>query len=188
MTIKQKQCLLAYLGYYTGAIDGSWGTQSQQATEAFQRDFLPPADGKFGPLTEQRILEVIASGEAPQQEETAAGDSWWDEIEYFKPAEFTCKCGCGAGEMEEKLIRAADTMRKAMGEPINVSSGRRCATRNAAVGGVADSRHLLGKAMDFSVKDTANAKVEAYLAKIKAAGTIRYWYNISGGWYHMDIT
>lgn len=75
MTIKQKQCLLAYLGYYTGTIDGSYGPLSQRATEAFQRDYQLTVDGKFGPNTEKRILEVVASGEAPQQEEDAAGDS-----------------------------------------------------------------------------------------------------------------
>ncbi|MGM9548963.1 MAG: peptidoglycan-binding protein [Faecousia sp.] len=25
MTVKQKQCLLAYLGYDTGGVDGIWG-------------------------------------------------------------------------------------------------------------------------------------------------------------------
>ena len=36
MTIKQKQCLLAYLDYYEGDIDGKWGPQSEQATKDFQ--------------------------------------------------------------------------------------------------------------------------------------------------------
>jgi peptidoglycan hydrolase-like protein with peptidoglycan-binding domain len=36
MTIKQIQHLLAYLGYYTGAVDGIWGTQSASATSRFQ--------------------------------------------------------------------------------------------------------------------------------------------------------
>lgn len=65
MTIKQKQCLLAYLGYYTGSVDGLWGTQSMTATEAFQDAYGIGADGIFGPATESKILEVIASGEQP---------------------------------------------------------------------------------------------------------------------------
>ena len=37
MTMKQKQALLAYLGYYNGLLDGLWGQQSQRATIDFQR-------------------------------------------------------------------------------------------------------------------------------------------------------
>ena len=45
MTIKQRQHLLAYLGYYVGNIDGQWGTLSKTATVAFQKDFGLTADG-----------------------------------------------------------------------------------------------------------------------------------------------
>ena len=41
MTIKQKQCLLYYLGYYTGAIDGLWGRKSREATQKFQETYAP---------------------------------------------------------------------------------------------------------------------------------------------------
>ena len=30
MTLKQKQALLAYLGFYGGQLDGVWGQQSQK--------------------------------------------------------------------------------------------------------------------------------------------------------------
>ena len=39
MTNKQKQNLLAYLGYYVGNIDGVWGTLSKVAMNAFKADF-----------------------------------------------------------------------------------------------------------------------------------------------------
>ena len=39
MTIKQRQHLLAYLGYYVGTVDGDWGTLSKTACTAFQEDF-----------------------------------------------------------------------------------------------------------------------------------------------------
>ena len=57
MTVKQKQCLLAYLGYYTGVIDGIWGPQSQQATESFQRDYQLTVDGVFGVQTENAVKQ-----------------------------------------------------------------------------------------------------------------------------------
>ena len=37
MTAKQKQCLLAYLGYYQADIDGIWGPKSQEAARSFQQ-------------------------------------------------------------------------------------------------------------------------------------------------------
>ena len=68
MTLKQKQALLAYLGYYVGPLDGLWGDMSHLATEAFQRDYQLTVDGIFGAATEKRILEVVASGEEPTQQ------------------------------------------------------------------------------------------------------------------------
>lgn len=44
MTLEQKQCLLRYLGYYTGNIDGLWGQQSQRATIGFQRSYMERED------------------------------------------------------------------------------------------------------------------------------------------------
>ena len=100
MTIKQKQCLLAYLGYYVGNIDGKWGTLSKTATAAFQKDYGLTADGEFGSATEKKILSVIATGEAPVKKETPSGVDW-DNIQYFKRREFACKCGkCGGFPVE----------------------------------------------------------------------------------------
>ncbi len=111
MTIKQKQCLLTYLGYYTSDIDNIWGDKSRSATEAFQRDYQLTVDGIFGNATAARILEVIASGEHPQTQapaadpdngtedstnENAAADNktgtFWDGIKYFTREEFRCQC------------------------------------------------------------------------------------------------
>ena len=153
MTIKQKQHLLAYLGYYSGAIDGGYGPQTQAATEAFQRDYSLTADGKFGPDTEKRILEVIATGEEPKSVEDIAGTSW-DEIKYFKREEFRCKCGgkyCNGytTEIDMETVKIADAIRERIGKPIAVNSGIRCKTHNANVGGVPNSQHLYGKAADL---------------------------------------
>lgn len=73
MTTKQKQCLLLYLGYYAGEIDGIWGNNSRCATEAFQRNYGLTVDGIFGIGTEARIREVVASGEPPQQPQDTPG-------------------------------------------------------------------------------------------------------------------
>ena len=44
MTMAQKQCLLRYLGYYAGDIDGLWGEKSQRATIDFQRAYMAQED------------------------------------------------------------------------------------------------------------------------------------------------
>ena len=75
MTLKQKQALLAYLGYYDGTLDGLWGEKSQLATEAFQRDYQLTVDGIFGSATEKRMLEAIATGEEPAQQPQAAPET-----------------------------------------------------------------------------------------------------------------
>ena len=45
-----------------------------------------------------------------------------------------------------------DPARERLGKPIKVNSGYRCPLKNKAVGGVANSQHLLGEAADISVK------------------------------------
>ena len=100
MTVKQIQCLLTYLGYSPGTIDGIEGRNTQGAIRAFQADYGLTVDGIFGIGTEARIREVVASGEPPQQPQdaqgTEGGADWWQDIRYFKRAEFRCPCGrCG---------------------------------------------------------------------------------------------
>ena len=188
MTVKQKQCLLYYLGYYTGNIDGKWGVSSTEATRAFQKDYGLTVDGIFGSRTEKKILRVIATGEAPKANTPLPVD-FWDEIVFFKKSEFKCNCGgkyCNGFpvEPEEKLVRVADKIRKKMGTAATVSSGIRCERHNAKVGGVPKSRHLSGKAMDFSV---AGKTAEQLLAEVKKHPEIRYAYAIDKNFVHMDI-
>lgn len=189
MTIKQKQHLLGYLGYYQGQVDGKWGRLSMEATEAFQNDYQLTVDGIFGPGTEKRILEVIASGEAPVQAEPEGSGSFWDEIKYFTREEFRCHCGgkyCDGfpAEPEEKLVRLADRVREHFGAPVYVSSGVRCEKHNANVGGKAGSRHKLGKATDFSVAGFSSSMVLAYVQTLSG---VRYAYAINGSYVHIDV-
>ena len=57
MTNKQKQCLLCYLGYYVGSIDGVWGTLSKTATKAFH----PPVKSKNNGLRESAHLRAYST-------------------------------------------------------------------------------------------------------------------------------
>lgn len=179
MTIRQKQCLLCYLGYYSGAIDGIWGEGSMAAAKQFQQDHDLTADVTFGSASEEKILAVIAGEDS--------GD-WWEDIRYFRPEEFACKCGtCCDGypaQMSETLVKTADRVRNFFGAAAIVSSGLRCRQHNANVGGVANSRHLSGKAMDFRIAGKSAAQVLSY---VREQPEIRYAYAIDEAYVHMDV-
>lgn len=176
MTDFQKQCLLSYLGFDCGGMDGLWGERSAGATAEFQRQQGLEPDGIFGPKTEKEILSVIC-GQI----------GWWQEIRHFSREEFACKCGsCGGfpAEPREKLVRLAEGVREHFGQPALVSSGVRCPVHNMAVGGVANSRHLAGKAMDFCIRGRGSEEVLDYVNR--QAG-VRYAYAIDGTYIHMDV-
>ena len=170
MTIKQQQLLLAYLGYYTGDIDGRFGPQSVAATKAFQRDFGGiSVDGICGEQTEKALKHAVAYGIEKKPDSTDCTNvqnnntenstdgntgTVWDEIKYFKKQEFACKCGkyCNGypAEIDMNMVKIADEIRARIGKPIHINSGLRCKTHNANVGGVSNSQHLLGKAADLA--------------------------------------
>jgi hypothetical protein len=75
------------------------------------------------------------------------------KIEYFERREFSCPC-CGEAGVSETLALWLDLLRRAWGGPVAVNSGRRCAARNAEVGGSKRSRHLIGCAADIRATGT----------------------------------
>lgn len=212
MTNKQIQCLLAYLGYYTGTIDGVLGSGSKAAIRSFQTASKLTVDGIAGTKTQAALIEAVANGNFKSAVATttasttaqatttntsssstasapSTGDSFWDETPHFKRSEFACQCGgkyCNGypAEPQEKLVRIAERMREHFGVPVTISSGLRCTKHNAEVGGVSNSRHLSGKAMDFSVQGKTATQI---LAWTQAQSDLRYSYAINSSYVHMDI-
>lgn len=200
MTVEQQQHLLAYLGLYKGNIDGAYGTGTKEAFRNFQEARkLKPVDGLFGPITEKELLKVIGSGiksislpkkttsstTKPAKQKTG---TWWDNIEFFEPEEFACKCGgryCNGApaEMSQTLLKVADRMRRELG-PVLVSSGLRCRQHNANEGGVYNSDHMYGRAMDFCVVGKSAVTVEAW---VKRQPEIKYCYKINSTYVHMNV-
>lgn len=198
MTATQRQCLLKYLGYYVGSVDGKWGQLSSVSCKSFQRDYgLKDVDGICGPDTEKALKHAVAYGMPAKKAETK-GD-WWKDIKFFTRSEFRCPCGkCGGFPVEPKeaLVRIVDEMRRAFGSAVIIvppdghsgGSGVRCQQYNDSLSGSApNSRHVQGKAVDFSAPGVSSSTIESYLNKLKNSGKIRYWYEISSGSYHMDI-
>lgn len=188
MTIKQKQCLLEYLGYYapensgkTNNVDGELGPKTKAATEKFQTDYALEADGIFGPLTEKEILEVVATGRKPGVD--------WTKVKYFGRVEFMCNCEgkyCNGFPVEPSalLVKTADKVREHFGTACIVSSGVRCEQHNKNVGGVANSRHLFGTAMDFRIVGKTAKEVLEY---VQSLPEVRYAYAIDSNYVHMDV-
>jgi hypothetical protein len=191
MTIKQRQHLLAYLGYYVGNVDGVWGTLSKEACKAFQKDFGLDADGYGGTNTDKALTHAVAYGmPAKKEEATTATGTFWDEIEFFDREEFRCKCGgkyCNGfpAEPKEQMVRIANQLRKNLGVPVSIISGLRCSEWNRIQGGVANSQHMYGEAADIYAKGKSQASVETELDHI---GGVRYHYPIDGSNnVHFDI-
>ena len=193
MTVKQVQLLLAFLGYDPGDCDGVDGKNTRAALRAFQQAEGLDPDGIAGQQTQARLREAVFQGRTKTGQEPAAASSdtgtWWDEIRYFSRQEpyIGCSCGqCGGFPVEpsEKLMRLADAVRAAAGRPMVPTSTVRCRAHNKAVGGVENSRHLLGKAMDFSIPGWSADRTLALVRQQKAA---RYAYAIDGTHVHMDI-
>lgn len=181
MTAKQKQCLLCYLGYDTGGVDGIWGAKSMTATEAFQNDYGIGADGIFGPATEKKILEVISSGEKPAADpEDKPGNAFDSDAAKYLQAdgyyhiprgvdvqlsknlwshEVMCrgKGCCTESIVSKRMVETFQAIRDDYGEAIEIGdadgSGYRCPIHNRAVNGADSSLHLTGSAFDLHCRD-----------------------------------
>lgn len=161
MTIKQIQCLLTYLGYSPGDIDGANGRNTIAAVRRFQADYGLTADGDAGAATQKMLTGAVAGTAAKVKKPTESvttGESngtFWDEIKYFTREEWRCQCGgkyCNGfpAEPAEETVRMADEIRRRAGVPLRVNSGLRCKQHNAEVGGVSNSLHTTGQAVDLA--------------------------------------
>lgn len=178
MTAKQTQCLLAYLGYDPGPIDGIDGQKTQTALAAFQADYGVGVEGMVG-----AVAGTIAKLDKPQS------GSWWDDIKHFRRDEFKCKCGgryCNGypAEMQEAVVKIADAARAHFGKPAHVISGLRCQKWNAHEGGVANSQHMYGEAIDLRVDGVDSETLRQFVASQPGH---RYSYRINSTNVHFDI-
>ena len=194
MTNLQKQCLLTFLGYDTGGIGNGWGAKSRNAVEQCQEDLNIPADGVWGPQTEAAVLEAVYTYDDATAEPEPTGDfaDLFKGIKYWSHEEFRCRCGeyhepyCDGFPVlpDRTLLELADDIREQFGRPAHRSSAIRCTRHNADEGGVANSRHLSGKALDFFIEGITGAQL---LAAVQRDKRCRYAYIIGGQYVHMDV-
>lgn len=177
MTTRQIQDSLDLLGYGPISNDGALGPATQEAVKKFQRQEGLADDGIPGPLTEAKLLDAVAAGRVYKPQETTSKPpgktgTFWDDIEFFTRDEFRCKCGgryCNGfpAEMSEDTVRCADEIRRRAGIPLRANSGLRCKRWNAIQGGVKNSNHLTGHAVDLS-GNISPAKLYAIAQEVHA--------------------
>lgn len=167
MSILQVQCLLAYLGYDPGTIDGLDGANTQRAVKAFQEDFGITADGIAGEATQKALRHAVAYGMPKRDAEDApaSGDkpSPVEAEKYlqadgcyhiprgvdvqltrnFRAREIHCQgigC-CQESIISKRIMDLAQEIRDDLGEPLTIGSsggsGYRCKAHNAEVRGAA---------------------------------------------------
>lgn len=106
------------------------------------------------------------------------------KIEYFKLSEFDAKDENGkkipgtGGQMRASTIEKCDLLRELYGKPLIVASGIRTPERNKQVGGVKNSSHLLGYAVDW--KNITDTELIAFLDAAWAAGFRRFGIMATG--------
>lgn len=186
MTIKQAQCLLLYLGYSPGSPDGVVGQKTAGAISAFQSDYGLPATGQLNETTCKMLLAAVAGTVSKVEKKTG---TFWDGIRYFKREEFRCKCGgryCNGypAEMQEAVVKIADTARAHFGRPAHVVSGLRCEKWNEHEKGVANSQHMYGEAVDLKIDGVDSETLRQFVSKQPGH---RYSYRINATNVHFDI-
>lgn len=187
MTIKQIQCLLEYLGYDPGVIDGANGPNTRDAVTAFQRAEGLAVDGIAGNNTQAKLLEAVANGrfyanQEPQSKPAAGGGEAEKYLQAdgcyhiprgvdvqltknFWAREIHCQgvgC-CTESVISKRIMDLAQAIRDDLGEPLTIAtsggSGYRCKIHNAATPGAStNSLHTISDAVDLHYSDPAKLK------------------------------
>lgn len=183
MSILQVQCLLAYLGYAPGTIDGLDGANTRKAVKAFQTDFGITADGIAGEATQKALRHAVAYGmpsSGAYKSEATGSKAETDAEKYlredgfyhiprgvdvqltrnFRAREIHCQgvgC-CTESVISKRIMDLAQEIRDDLGEPLTIGtaggSGYRCKTHNAEVQGAApNSLHTISEAVDLHYRD-----------------------------------
>lgn len=167
--------------------DGLAGPNTVKATKLFQKLKGLPQTGVANAETRIAFLEFMKDKEPTKTPNDT--NSWWDEIEYFTRDELKCKCGgryCNGfpAEPKEMTVRLADRARKHFGKPAYCVSFLRCKTWNAIKGGVANSQHMYGEAMDIRIEGVTANDLYSFFKK---QPEVRYTYKINDTNVHFDI-
>lgn len=173
--------------------DGLAGQRTMDAVKDYQKAMGLPITGIVNKVAYESISQhaTPAPGAADKivGNKSAPTGTFWDEIEFFDEEEFKCKCGgryCKGypARMREEVVRICDAARRHFGRPGHVISGLRCQIHNANEGGVANSQHIYGEAVDLRIEGVTADQLLAFIQKQPG---VRYAYKINGTNVHVDV-
>lgn len=121
------------------------GAYNKENIKKLQKKYMRSADvdGIYGINTDRLLRHVYNCSLVPN----------------FKPEEFRCPCGRCTGypdRMKQVELEHIQTIRTHYGKPMIITSGLRCRYENNRVGGVPNSAHLTGYAVDFYMADVTD--------------------------------
>lgn len=177
--------------------DGLAGPKTMAALKLWQESQGLPQTGRVDADTWIALMESVPDTAQPDPPEdvtdinvgnkTETG-TFWDGIQYFTRQEMRCKCGqyCNGfpAEPQKLLMELADRARAHFGKPAHNISCLRCPTWNALQGGVANSQHMYGEAMDIRIDGVTADQLLAFFQK---QPEVRYCYKINSTNVHFDI-
>lgn len=164
LKIKTRQKYLKVLGFYSGPINGKWNKDCKVATLKLQNKYFPAKerDAEYGPKTDILLRSAYNCR----------------DLKYFKLEEF--KCGCGGkyctgypAVVSRSFVLKLDKKVRPKYGRMNITSGLRCKKYNAMVGGVSNSVHMRGAAIDFNCAESRkgsaarNRMIKWLLARFK---------------------
>ena len=112
--------------------------------------------------------------------------------EHFSAAEVACSCcGTGADIVSPRLLELVEQLRSNTGGlPLHCNCAYRCPSHNAEVGGVPNSAHVMGTAMDIQCPDHLTiGQFKWYCEQLPFDGIGYYpWTDENGGGFiHVDV-
>ena len=179
MTTKQRQNLLAYLGYYSGIPDGEYGPLTRKAVKRFQEAFGGiGVDGVAGAETDKAMRHAVAYGMPEEVAGNATTTSAGAE-QYLQPDgcyhiprgvdvqlsknlwahEIHCQGNgcCKESIISKQMVEMFQLIRDDYCDSIEIAtaggSGYRCSIHNSEVGGAYASLHMTGNALDLHCRD-----------------------------------
>ena len=135
LTVAGRQARFKYLGL---------GKYNKKSLLKFQKKAFPTRkdlqDSKYGPITDSALRTFYNVKKCTKD---------------FKPEEFRCTCGRCSGyptHMKQVELRHIQKIRDHFKQPMIITSALRCDYENRRVGGIQNSGHTRGYAVDFYMK------------------------------------
>ena len=171
LNIKERQKRLIYLGYYNGKIDGIESEDLEQAYYKLQKEYFKRKKDITGIYDNETDILL----QNAYNVRLICHD--------FKLKDFSCRCNgkfCNGYPYIINTILLANLQiyRNKLNTPIFITSALRCNKWNEKIGGLKNSRHKEGKAIDFYTKYSQKLEVrKTYIDKwIKEYKESRYGY------------